>query len=99
MLKTKVMPKGMEAAEVVYNPPAAMACLRARRDDSTSLSECYKPNGPGHYTPQKSKITWFCLLVCFLTKSFGCKNYTNVGSVVTAGLSLCEKDRLEASFI
>lgn len=36
MLKTKVMPKGMEKAEAVYNPPAAMACLQAQRDDSTS---------------------------------------------------------------
>lgn len=99
MLKTKVMPKGMEKAEVVCNPPAAVACLQAQGDDSASLSECYKPNGPGRETPQKSKFTWFCLLVCFLAKSFGCKNYTSVGSVVTAGLSLCEKDSLEASFI
>lgn len=40
-----------------------------------------------------------CLFACFLTKSFGSRNYTNVVSVVTAGLSLCEKDSLEASFI
>lgn len=39
------------------------------------------------------------VLGVFLTESFSCKNYMEAVSVATAGLNLCGKDSLEASFI